>query len=146
MSPNARWYDDGIRFSCTQCGRCCSGPEEGYVWLTRDEARAIARHLRLDDSTFGRRYMRRVDGRLSLIEKANKDCVFYDGGCTVYAVRPTQCRTFPFWPQNLRSRPAWDAIEAGCPGAQDPNGRLYAKGEIDRLRRGDGETSVPGRA
>ena len=35
------WYADGWRFSCTQCGDCCSG-SEGYVWVNQAEIDAMA--------------------------------------------------------------------------------------------------------
>ena len=52
-------------------------------------------------------------------EKVNGDCVFYDkvSGCTVYPVRPPQCRTWPFWESNLESPEAWDRTEGDCPGS-----------------------------
>ena len=37
-------------------------------------------------------------------------------GCVIYPVRPAQCRTWPFWESNLRSRKNWDSIAEGCPG------------------------------
>ena len=44
-------------------------------------------------------YTRSASHGRSLREKANGDCIFYDqrDGCTIYAVRPRQCRTWPFW-------------------------------------------------
>ena len=36
--------------------------------------------------------------------------------CTVYDTRPRQCRTWPFWNSNLRSREAWDEAAEACPG------------------------------
>jgi len=34
----------------------------------------------------------------------------------VYAARPVQCGTFPFWRENLRTRAQWEALGAFCPG------------------------------
>ena len=52
------WYRDGLRFACTECGRCCT--VEGYVWVNRREIRRLARFLELSLDDFGRRYLRRV--------------------------------------------------------------------------------------
>ncbi|HMN95478.1 MAG TPA: YkgJ family cysteine cluster protein [Phycisphaerales bacterium] len=122
------WYRDGLRFECTLCGNCCTGPE-GVVWFTPEEGRAMAAALDLDEATFYRRHARRVDGRWSLreavLEDGRHDCVFLDRGtipgkalCRVYSARPTQCRTWPFWPENLTSRRAWTNAKARppCPG------------------------------
>ena len=133
------WYRDGIRFSCTQCGDCCTGGP-GYVWVTRTEVEALAKHRGLDVQAFGRRYLRKVGSRYSLLEKPNGDCIFFEKGCTVYPARPRQCRTFPFWPENLSSRGAWSDVAANCPGAG--RGRLYSSSEIDRIRRGEGSASA----
>jgi Fe-S-cluster containining protein len=130
------WYAEGLAFACTGCGSCCRG--EGYVWMTPPEIEAIAGFLDLTAAEFGRRYLRRVGRSLSLTEKPNHDCVFWDGGCTVYDVRPTQCRTFPFWPENIETPGAWEAVVHQCPGAGV--GRRYDLVEIRRLSRGDGGT------
>ena len=131
-----RWYGEGLCFSCTGCGHCCR--IEGYVWVTREEIGPIASTLGLDVDTFTRRFLRRVGNRYSLVEKANHHCIFWEDGCTVYAVRPRQCRTFPFWPENLRSRRAWENTTDECPGAG--TGRRHTQEEIDSLRDGRGET------
>ena len=51
-------------------------------------------------------------------ERANFDCVFYrpGEGCTVYAARPTQCRTYPFWGRILASPTTWEIEAETCPG------------------------------
>ncbi len=58
-------------------------------------------------------------GRVSLRERPNGDCIFYDAakGCTVYAQRPKQCRTWPFWDSNLTSPERWAEVEGVCPGS-----------------------------
>ena len=47
-----KWYADGLHFECTQCGNCCSGPP-GYVWVTKQDIKAIARHLGRKDESLG---------------------------------------------------------------------------------------------
>jgi Fe-S-cluster containining protein len=55
----------------------------------------------------------------SLKERSNGDCVFYDRqrGCTIYSVRPRQCRTWPFWESNIVTPEAWKTTCEKCPGA-----------------------------
>ncbi len=126
------WYADGLRFECTRCGRCCQG--EGYVWVRPERIRAIAEFLGLTTTAFARRYVRRVNGRLSLVEKDRADCVFWDRetGCEIYSVRPVQCRTFPFWPEHLESPEAWKGLAAEVPGIG--RGRRHDAREIRRRR------------
>jgi Fe-S-cluster containining protein len=69
--------------------------------------------------------------RLSLKEKSNYDCIFWEDGCGVYAARPLQCRTFPFWASILDSPESWAMAKSGCPGMD--RGRLFPDGEIEAL-------------
>lgn len=131
------WYADGLRFSCTACGHCCR--VAGHVWVDAREIRAIARFLELTLDRFGRRFLRRVGSRLSLVERPNHDCVFWDEGCTIYSVRPRQCRTFPFWQESIASAAAWHETASACEGVN--TGRLYSLSEIEALRSGRGETA-----
>jgi Fe-S-cluster containining protein len=125
------WYKAGLAFTCTMCGKCCTG-EPGFVWVTEDEIVAIARFLgRPEDEVTGL-YTRKARGRRTLREQANGDCVFYDRqkGCTVYPVRPPQCRTWPFWESNVETPEAWERTRAVCPGSG--RGELIPAEEITR--------------
>ncbi len=131
------WYREGLSFSCTRCGDCCTGVP-GYVWVEPTEIEALAKHLGLSVDSFGERYLRKVGRRYSLIEKPGGDCVFFDKGCSVYPARPTQCRTFPFWRSNLKSERAWDELADECPGIGQ--GKLFPVEEIEVLKCGKAET------
>jgi Fe-S-cluster containining protein len=125
------WYADGLRFTCTRCGKCCTG-EPGFVWVNDEEIQAIAERLELPLEEVLGRFTRVVNGRRTLREKLNNDCVFYesDQGCTLYDLRPRQCRTWPFWESNLKSREAWEKAESLCPGSGE--GELIPVEEITR--------------
>jgi len=138
MKPASPWYREGLQFTCTGCGDCCTG-DPGYVWVGRGEIEALARFLGLSIDDFGKRYLRKVGSRYSLTEKPNGDCVFYDRGCTVYPTRPGQCRSFPFWSENLKSRKTWDNVAAACPGMN--RGRVYTLESIRAIRRGEADAS-----
>ena len=116
------WYNDGLRFQCTQCGACCSGAP-GHVWVSIEECEQIARRLRMELEAFTKRHVRRVGMRLSLLEKRGGDCEFLVRDakskrttCSIHDVRPTQCRTWPFWSSNLESQEAWELTGQECPG------------------------------
>ena len=131
----APWYADGLRFTCTQCGDCCSG-EPGYVWVERDEIESMADALSMDTETFERKFVRQVGPDKSLIEYANGDCILLDPEtrrCTVYAARPIQCRTWPFWDSNLKSKKAWKETCKVCPGSGV--GQLYTFEQIEAARK-----------
>ena len=108
-----------LHFECTQCGRCCSGGGAYQVFLKEAEAERIRSVLQLSRAWFRRRYLRRLDsGELTVALRADGRCSFLDpeGHCGVYGARPTQCRTYPFWPELLRSKTAWQAEAARCEG------------------------------
>jgi uncharacterized protein len=114
------WHSDGLRFKCTGCGKCCTG-SPGYVWVTWEEIEAISKHLEMPLEEFTKQFVRRIGKRYSLTERPHSyDCSFLrDKQCTIYAVRPEQCRTFPFWPDILESKEAWDHAATYCEGIND---------------------------
>ena len=123
LTKKPPWYSAGLAFECQQCGRCCAGPIEGYVWVSDEDVRAIAARLGLSEQQMRARHVRKVGRRQSLREDARtKDCIFLqtdgpDGrGCAIYEFRPIQCRTWPFWATNLVSPDAWAMAQLRCAG------------------------------
>jgi uncharacterized protein len=128
-TPDNVWYKDGLEFTCTQCGKCCTG-EPGFVWVSEDELTALAKFRGEKESEFAAVYTRTAKGRRTLREKADGDCIFYDRkkGCTVYSVRPGQCRTWPFWDSNIETPEDWATTVTICPGSGE--GKLIPVEEI----------------
>jgi Fe-S-cluster containining protein len=128
-APELPWYRDGLAFSCTRCGACCTGAP-GYVWVSPEEIERLAEFRGESAQEFSAKFVRRVGQRYSLIEKPGGDCIFWDksAGCTVYRARPVQCQTWPFWPENVESPEEWERICTVCPGSGQ--GRLYTVDEI----------------
>lgn len=147
--PKREWFDEpdsetgraGLRFQCTMCGNCCSGPE-GYVLFTDEEAAAMAARLGLSADEFLKKYTRKTPAGRSLREVPSPfglDCVFLDRKtipgkaiCSVYEDRPMQCRTWPFWPSLVQSRRNWTAAKRTCPGID--RGKLIPPERIRILR------------
>lgn len=125
------WYRDGLRFECSRCGKCCSG-FPGFVWVNDEELQAIADYRQEPIAETIALFTRYIYGRCSLREKLNHDCVFYDpvAGCTIYPVRPRQCRTWPLWESTVASPQAWEQTQQLCPGAG--HGELIPPEEITR--------------
>lgn len=120
MPDNDVWYKDGLPFQCTQCGNCCTGAP-GAVWITEDDIKRIAEYTNQSVGEVRLFHTRLIGGRLSLTEFANGDCTYFDPqsrGCRIYPVRPTQCRTWPFWPGNVASPESWEETQTACPGAR----------------------------
>ena len=133
------WYQQGLKFSCTGCGDCCTGAP-GYVWVTKVEIAALAAALSLPVEEFERQFVRSVGMRKSLVEFDGGDCALFDGEtrqCRVYDARPRQCRTWPFWSSNLSSPAAWEATAERGPGCNRgrrvPLGKILAQLEMVRV-------------
>ncbi len=114
----APWYQDGLAFSCTRCGACCTGAP-GYVWVTPEEIEALARFRGEPVEQFSSKFVRQVGVHYSLVERPGGDCIFWDAreGCTVYPARPVQCQTWPFWPENVETPSDWARTTRICPGS-----------------------------
>ncbi len=139
MSRKEKWYVAGLAFECTQCGNCCSGAP-GYVWVTKDEIGRISDHLGRNDKWLSKEHLRRVGlNKYSLTERPGGDCIFLardgDGdatGCSIYEVRPLQCRTWPFWSGNVKSPDTWSHVGSTCPGVN--RGKLHDFVAIEDIR------------
>ena len=130
-----RWYEEGLPFTCTACGNCCkSRGEYSHVYLREEEVTAIARHLEMDAVEFVRTQVRVEDGWITLLPGLSR-CQFLDdaGRCTVYPVRPVQCRTWPFWDINLDQKTWTEEVNATCPGSRD--GALHSADTVDAIAK-----------
>lgn len=108
--------DFNFRFTCqTGCTACCRQP--GEVWVTAEDIPRIAAYLDLDDATFRERYCLEEEGRWRLQIPVRHDCLFLtETGCRIHAVKPLQCQSFPFWPENVGARRTWKNLRNYCPG------------------------------
>jgi len=138
-SKKIPWYIGGLHFECIQCGRCCSGPSQGYIWVTSTEIKLIADFLKIKPEHVRQKYLRRVGLRTTVIEQPNtKDCMFLQRingqkKCIIYPVRPNQCRTWPFWPDNLANADAWNKAAKRCSGIN--RGRFYSFEEVEKIKK-----------
>ncbi|MEK8023073.1 MAG: YkgJ family cysteine cluster protein [Candidatus Hydrogenedentota bacterium] len=135
------WYGNGLRFECQpDCHKCCL--REGIVALDpggsgrASDSEKMAEHLQMPHSEFRRRHVHhdRVNG--SYLEDGAPDhsgCPLWRNGCSVYPVRPTQCRTYPFWPELIKSPEKWAEEALFCPGMN--KGKLFSFEEIEEISK-----------
>ena len=117
-APRDPWYAKGLRFACQpDCGKCCTRHGEyDYVYLENDDVARLAAHFEMPIRAFRARYTRKDDGH-TILRMAGPACPFLEGSaCTVYRARPTQCATFPFWPEHLAHPARWEELRSFCPG------------------------------
>ena len=131
------FYFKGLRFSCIRCSSCCRN-ESGFVYLSENDLYRLANDHGMDYTAFVEAWCRWVPlnrdrERLSLKEKSNFDCIFWNNGCTVYSARPLQCRAFPFWDSVVCSERAWNTAGKDCPGIN--NGEYCDMEKIDGFLR-----------
>lgn len=106
-----------FRFTCQSgCTACCT--QDGEVYLSTNDVARMARHLQMTLREFRQQYCERDgEGDWRLTTPAGRNCHFLlEGGCSIHAAKPVQCLTFPFWPENVRSRKAWNNLRRYCPG------------------------------
>jgi Fe-S-cluster containining protein len=104
-------HDTQPYYACQRCGNCCRWP--GDVRVTHEEVERIAEFVGIPIDEFLTTHTRLNANRtgLSLIEKANGECLFLEGRnvCQIQSVKPAQCSGFP----NQWNFPGWrDKCEA----------------------------------
>ena len=117
---DALFFAGGLKFSGKRCSSCCRY-DAGFVFLSEDDMEKLTAEVKMNRDSFIKTYCRWVSGFndgevLSLKEKSNNDCIFWDSSCTVYAARPLQCVTFPFWESVVSCEQSWKIAASGCPG------------------------------
>ncbi len=128
MSKRPYWHD-GLKFSCQQCGACCCG-EPGTIYFSCKELNHLAEYLNEGrDELIRRAFIPYRDGYTARDDLEGGRCIFLGNeGCTIYPLRPAQCRIYPFWRVSLREKSHWEELAQTCPGINC--GRYYSAEEI----------------
>jgi Fe-S-cluster containining protein len=106
----------GLRFQCQPgCTNCCQ--QKGFVYITEGDLTRMAEFLRMGAREFEREFVYRTKHLLRLRMPRHTQCHFLrEDGCSIHPAKPTQCRIFPFWPEQVESKREWREIAAYCPG------------------------------
>ena len=132
------WFAEGLRFRCTGCGKCCTGPSRS-VYLSQADIVRLAEFFGMPAGRFVRRYTGIVKGcRVLGDTPGGGECIFLkDKACSAYEARPTQCRTYPWWAQNLQDEETWQEAAAFCEGIDHPTAPLIPAEDIAEQYRLD---------
>lgn len=116
-----------MRFTCQRgCVKCCE--RRGYIYLSEDDVTRIAKYLKMTQKAFEAEYVVRFRHVIRFKKPLDAQCHFLTSeGCGIHEVKPTQCRLFPFWPELVEDRTAWNDAGTECPGIG--KGKLIQIGE-----------------
>lgn len=113
----AKWWEKEIpRFECQpDCFKCCSKP--GLVYFDTEDIRNASKNLGLTTAKLKSEFLEKEDGHWHINVEEDKPCPFLDfTGCVIHEAKPRQCRTYPFWRENLHSKNLWKLTAGFCPG------------------------------
>jgi len=130
--------DQGIKFECQGSSNCCvSRGSYGYVYLSKKDVKKLAYYKNLNIDKFINLYCEKDDGLIRFKEKEiNGNCQFLKNKkCNVYEARPTQCRTWPFWSENMNAKKWNKDIAKFCPGIG--KGKIIKKDTINKFIKED---------
>mmetsp|Transcript_14015 Transcript_14015/g.23336 ORF Transcript_14015/g.23336 Transcript_14015/m.23336 type:complete len:765 (-) Transcript_14015:26-2320(-) len=127
MSKSKPWFDGAVGFACTACGKCCLSRGQSRVFVNPKEIERISKQTKLSAETFTTNIKQSkssmngnsITNLVSLKgDPTGKQCMFLDtkNHCSIYESRPTQCRTYPYWPQNMIGQAEWLAESYDCEG------------------------------
>lgn len=83
----------------------------------------MSEFMQMPFERFTQTYVKKVGYKFSLIEKKYQEgfaCVFFDEEskkCSIYPVRPKQCRDFPFW-EIFKEEEQLDFLLKECKGVK----------------------------
>lgn len=128
--------ENGIRFECQATGNCCvSRGSYGFVYLTLNDRKNIAKLKNIPTQSFTKRFCKKHLGHFHLKEIKGACEFLAEKKCSIYSARPSQCRTWPFWPENMNTKTWNQEVKAFCPGVG--KGKLYTKEEIENRLKQD---------
>ena len=118
-------------FSCTKCGNCCKGV--GSIYFSDTELNKIYKYLGLsrekDKEILYKKLIQRKENSYH-IHDINAPCFFLKNNiCSIYKVRPLQCKTFPFWPSVFQSPDDLQWYKKECPGISTASSNSKIKKE-----------------
>ena len=112
------WHKEEVRFKCEEgCFKCCLKP--GVVNFDWEDLEDAAEYLGIPQSKFKKEFQlkKAKSGFWEMDVEENKPCPFLiPDGCAIHPVKPKQCRTYPFWKENLATKNDWQLTAGFCPG------------------------------
>jgi uncharacterized protein len=109
---------NNIRFTCKKCGACCG---VGFIYLKKGETKKIADYLNMPEKQFKKKHTEwfLLLGR-ALKWNNSGACMFLKNReCSIYAARPSQCGTWPYWKRIINNKNDLDRAKVYCKGLEN---------------------------
>lgn len=124
-----------MKFKCQRSGKCCTAPEGMFVFLTKADI------YRIEDATglnpweistlksFDSTRFSDMPGTYYVLnmEESGRCLFLKEGSCSINDAKPTQCRTWPFWPELVREPKRMKVASDFCDGIGKGEEIPYAK-------------------
>ena len=126
-------YSKGMRFQCQKSSNCCvSRGSYGFVYLSKKDILRLSIYTDLSIKDFIKLYCEKTYGFVHFKERRkNSECQFLEKKrCSIYKARPTQCRTWPFWSENMKTKIWNEEIQSFCPGIG--KGKIIQQSQIEK--------------
>ena len=117
MTSYRKWWEkEPLRFECqADCFKCCTKP--GVVYFDKASIENASKILRISYELFRKEFLLWDDGHWVHVVANGDPCAFLaPEGCSIHNGKPIQCRSYPFWKENMTSKSMWNLVGAFCPG------------------------------
>jgi Fe-S-cluster containining protein len=117
MTAGKKWWEkESPRFECQpDCFKCCAKP--GIVYFDKSSIENASKITNLSTMHFKKEFLKRDDGQWIHEVKDGNPCAFLTlEGCSIHFGKPIQCRSYPFWRENMTSKSMWKLVGSFCPG------------------------------
>jgi len=122
-------------FKCKQCGDCCKG--YGGTFIYQDDIDRIALFLNISPDEFIRTCCDHSGKQLTIAQRNDGYCMFWDSSCKIHPVKPKMCKAWPFIEGVLKDPFNWRIMASACPGmnptASDETIYNVTKNELAKL-------------
>jgi hypothetical protein len=108
-----------MNFNCKKCGKCCTA--KGFLYVNLNDVVNISEFLKIKKDDFINNYLHKDNDDKYYLGGSDNSCHFFQKGCTIYDVRPYQCRSYPFWYYIVRSKEEWNKESRFCKGIKIPS-------------------------
>ena len=117
MTAGKKWWEkEPLRFECqSDCFKCCAKP--GIVYFDQAAIKSAARITKISPERFKKDFLKLYNDQwIHEVEDGNPCAFLTNEGCSIHFGKPIQCRSYPFWNENMTSKSMWKLVGSFCPG------------------------------